>query len=219
MSAEKSESTATFVLRVWMPDRPGALGALASRIGSVGGDVIGIDILERGAGRVIDEVIISLPDDNRVELLLNEIMQVDGVDIESIRPGEPVSFDPRVDALETAADLVGAATLEQAVSDLCSHSSRLARAAWCVVLREENAELVAQLGDIPNLEWLAAFVAGAKVAAQSTGDAGASPDVAYAALPNAQMSLVMGRQGESFHSRERQQVSALAKIVDLRFAR
>ena len=94
-----------------------------------------------------------------------------------------------------------------------------ARAAWCVVLREENAELVAQLGDIPNLEWLAAFVAGAKVAAQSTGDAGASPDVAYAALPNAQMSLVMGRQGESFHSRERQQVSALAKIVDLRFAR
>lgn len=217
MASAESEATATFVLRVWMPDRPGALGALASRIGSVGGDVIGIDILERGAGRVIDEVIISLPDDDRVDLLLNEILQVDGVDIESIRPGEPVSFDPRVDALETAAELVGASTLEQAVVDLCMHSARLARASWCVVVREQTSEVVAQLGESPNLEWLMAFVAGSKMSLESNGDAAASPDIAYASLPQAQLSLVMGREGESFHGRERQQVSALAKIVDLRF--
>src|SRR6478672_7764897 len=34
------------VLRVWLPDRPGALGAVATRIGAVRGDVIGIDIIE-----------------------------------------------------------------------------------------------------------------------------------------------------------------------------
>ncbi|MTB02371.1 MAG: ACT domain-containing protein, partial [Actinobacteria bacterium] len=55
--------TQTYILRVWMPDRPGALGALASRIGAVGGDVTGIDILERGAGRAIDELVVELPDD------------------------------------------------------------------------------------------------------------------------------------------------------------
>ena len=38
-------------LRVWLPDRPGALGAVASRIGGVKGDVVGIEILEQGAGR------------------------------------------------------------------------------------------------------------------------------------------------------------------------
>ena len=36
------------VLRIWLPDRPGALGAVASRVGAVGGDVIGIDILIDG---------------------------------------------------------------------------------------------------------------------------------------------------------------------------
>lgn len=42
------------MVRVWMPDRPGALGQVASRIGSVGADVVGVEILERGAGRVTE---------------------------------------------------------------------------------------------------------------------------------------------------------------------
>ena len=70
----------TFVLRVWMPDRPGALGALASRIGAVGGDVTGIEILERGAGRAIDELVVELPDESLVDLLVAEVHQVDGVE-------------------------------------------------------------------------------------------------------------------------------------------
>jgi len=37
----------TFVVRLWLPDRPGALGQVASRIGAVHGDVVGIKILER----------------------------------------------------------------------------------------------------------------------------------------------------------------------------
>lgn len=43
------ESVSNYLIRVQLPDRPGALGAVASRIGSVGGDVISIDILERFA--------------------------------------------------------------------------------------------------------------------------------------------------------------------------
>ena len=30
----------TFVIRMWLPDRPGALGQVASRIGAVRGEVI-----------------------------------------------------------------------------------------------------------------------------------------------------------------------------------
>ena len=48
-------------MRVWLPDRPGALGAVASRIGAVRGDLVGVDILERGAGRAIDELVVELP--------------------------------------------------------------------------------------------------------------------------------------------------------------
>ena len=42
-----------YAVRVWLPDRPGALGQVASRIGAVRGDVVGIEILQRGAGRAI----------------------------------------------------------------------------------------------------------------------------------------------------------------------
>ena len=50
-----------YVVRIWLPDRPGALGAAASRTGAVRGDLVGIDILERGAGRAIDELSSSCP--------------------------------------------------------------------------------------------------------------------------------------------------------------
>ena len=57
-------------LRVWLPDRPGALGAVASRIGGVKGDVIGIEILEQGAGRAVDDLVVALPSASLVDLLV-----------------------------------------------------------------------------------------------------------------------------------------------------
>ena len=96
----------TYVVRVWVPDRPGALGAVASRIGAVRGDLVGIDILERGGGRAIDELLVDLPDDDLVPLLISEVAEVDGVDVEDVRPAADWLSDPRLDALETAAVLV-----------------------------------------------------------------------------------------------------------------
>jgi hypothetical protein len=200
-----------------MPDRPGALGALASRIGAVGGDVTGIDILERGAGRAIDELVVELPDDALVELLVTEIHQVDGVDIESLRPAAEALHDPRVDALETAALLVGAPTPSAAIEELCVHGVRTVGAHWGVVLDLANGSIISEVGDCPSAAWIAAFVAGSQSSAHvSDGDAGPS-DVVWAPLPAAGRALVMGRNGESFRARERRQAAALARIVDTRF--
>src|SRR5947199_6732572 len=95
-----------FVMRVWLPDRPGALGAVASRIGAVRGDLVGIDILERGAGRAIDELVVELPSDELIPLFIAELGEVDGVDVEELRPVVGPLPDARLDALETAAVLV-----------------------------------------------------------------------------------------------------------------
>jgi len=209
--------TQTYILRVWMPDRPGALGALASRIGAVGGDVTGIDILERGAGRAIDELVVELPDDALVELLVTEIHQVDGVDIESIRPAAEALHDPRVDALETAALLVGAPTPSAALEELCVHGVRTVGAQWGVVLDLADGSIISEVGECPSAAWIAAFVAGSQSSARvSDGDAGPS-DVVWAPLPAAGRALVMGRNGESFRASERRQAAALARIVDTRF--
>src|SRR5204862_6538332 len=75
-----------FIVRVWVPDRPGALGAVASRIGAVGGDLVGIDILEQGGGLAIDELVVELPDENLISLLISEVSEVDAVDAEELRP-------------------------------------------------------------------------------------------------------------------------------------
>src|SRR5438105_11830206 len=87
----------TYVVRVWVPDRPGALGAVASRIGAVGGDLVGIDILERGAGLAIDELVVELPDEGLIGLLIAEMGEVDGVDVEELRPVEGELPDSRLD--------------------------------------------------------------------------------------------------------------------------
>ncbi len=74
-----------YVVRIRLPDRPGALGQVASRIGAVGGDIVAIDILERSKGRAIDEFVLEMEGDHLVELLRNEIHEVDGVQVEDVR--------------------------------------------------------------------------------------------------------------------------------------
>jgi ACT domain-containing protein len=74
-----------YVIRIWLPDRPGALGLVASRIGSVGGDIVSIDILGRDGGQAVDEFVVELATAELVELLRSEIHEVDGVEVESVR--------------------------------------------------------------------------------------------------------------------------------------
>jgi hypothetical protein len=203
----------TFVVRVWVPDRPGALGQVASRIGAVRGDVVGIDILERGAGRAIDELVVELPDAGLVSLLLAEIDQVDGVDVEDVRPAPAELVDPRLDALETAAVLVGAESHGELLASLVAHARRDFGAEWAVVVDLDERLLLASHGAPPPPAWLVAFVTGSQSsAAVCSGECGPD-DVAWAALAHSSLALLLGRQGRPFRARERHQLAALARIA------
>ncbi|MDA8293345.1 MAG: hypothetical protein M0040_03135 [Actinomycetota bacterium] len=94
------------LVRVVLPDRPGALGAVASRIGSVGGDVVFIDILERSNGVVVDEIGVVLADAALVELMVGEVHEVDGAAVEAVRPVTSAAVDPRTELLAAATGLV-----------------------------------------------------------------------------------------------------------------
>ncbi len=76
---------AGYVVRIALPDRPGALGLVASRIGAVGGDIVAINILERDDGRAIDEFVIEIGGTHLIDLLQNEIHEVDGASVLEIR--------------------------------------------------------------------------------------------------------------------------------------
>jgi hypothetical protein len=49
----------SYLLRVALPDVPGSLGRLASAIGSAGGNIDAIEIVERSQGRAVDDVFLA----------------------------------------------------------------------------------------------------------------------------------------------------------------
>ena len=51
----------SYLLRLVLPDRPGALGAVATALGAVGADILSVDVIERGPGLAIDDLVVELP--------------------------------------------------------------------------------------------------------------------------------------------------------------
>lgn len=204
----------TYVVRVWLPDRPGALGAVASRIGAVRGDVVGIDILETGEGVAVDELVVRLPQGSLVDLLVDEVQEVDGVVVEDVRVVGEAGRDPRLDALETAAILCGADTMDELLQALVVHGSRTLGAEWTAVVDLCGGDVRVTAGPAPTEAWLAAFVAGARAGGddQPTG----AEDVAWAPLPGVDLALVAGRRDTPFRAKERRQVAALARVAGTR---
>lgn len=81
------------VVKLTLPDRPGALGAVASRMGAVGADITDVSVSSRSGGEAEDVFHLDLPareDLDVVGLLLTEIAQVDGVRCPSVgQPTDP----------------------------------------------------------------------------------------------------------------------------------
>jgi hypothetical protein len=184
----------------------------------VRGDLIGIDILERGGGRAIDELIVDLPDESLVDLLISEISQVDGVDVEDIRRASDGLADPRLDALETAVALVTQHSVETLMASLARSSLRDFQSDWACIVDPEHGESVASVGPSPPAAWLQAFLAGSRASIVPRPGEAAPDDVAWADLDVAGLVLLLGRQGRPFRIRERRQLTALARIVDSRWA-
>ena len=200
----------TLVVRVWLPDRPGALGQVASRIGAVHGDVTAIDILERGAGRVIDELVVALPDDVSVELLAKEIDAVDGVSVEHIRPAAGDRPDSATSLLQLAAEVAEAEPGER-LDVLVAGLLVAVDADWAVAVRD--GAVVHCHGDPPDAGWLVAFLAGCGHLDPARPSANEPGDVMWAHLPAAGATIAAGRATRAVHERERSRLALLARVV------
>jgi hypothetical protein len=203
------------LVRVWLPDRPGALGQVASRIGAVRGDVLGIEILEVGGGRVIDELVVKLDDPALVDLLITEVGAVDGVSVEHVRPIADDRTDPNLNALQLGAALAQCPAADQ-LETLCRGIAAVADASWSVVLHHD--QVLASVGDPPEPAWLNSFLEGSThlVPGQTFaagGDTGPS-DMLWAHMPRHQLSLAAGRTDRPVHERERVRFYLLSKVVD-----
>src|SRR5579875_3495076 len=144
------------VMRIWLPDRPGALGAVASRVGAVRGDVVGIEVVEREGGVAIDDLVVDLPDDDLLRIMLAEVRQVDGVRIEDVHLDSSAPADPSTGAFDAAVLLVSASGVEELAALTAATARRLVGADWACLI-DSTGETVAASGSPPLASWLAAF--------------------------------------------------------------
>jgi hypothetical protein len=203
--------SANVLVRVWLPDRPGALGLVASRIGAVRGDIVGIDVLERDQGIVIDEFAVRLADLDLIPVLVKEIEEVDGASVEEVRTVGRFP-DARLDALQSAATLCESPTTGALGDRLVAQIKKEFLAEWSVLMR--GSETLAVAGDAPAPGQLHALATGTMASPSvAEGESGPS-DLAIATLEHLGAMLLVGREGQPFRLRERAQLFALARVAD-----
>jgi hypothetical protein len=214
--SDASEPATHVLVRVWLPDRPGALGLVASRIGAVDGDIVGIDVLERDNNVAVDEFAVLLRKSVAIDLLVREIEEVDGASVEEVRTIDHFP-DPRLDALESASMLCTAASVDALHATLVAQAQRKFGADWSAMVRDGT--MLASAGDAtPDASVLEALVAGTAASPRVADGTTGPDDLAVASLPEHAAALLVGRDGRAFRRRERAQLVALAGIADRTWA-
>ena len=106
-------------LRCAMPDRPGALAAVAGAIARGGGDIQAVDVVEHEDGTALDDLTVVLSDQGRLGAVLDLVGALDDVEIVHVGPsrGHPGDAVTRA-ALVFEATLTGAQDPEQAAVTL-----------------------------------------------------------------------------------------------------
>jgi hypothetical protein len=214
--SDTSESATHVLVRVWLPDRPGALGLVASRIGAVDGDIVGIDVLERGENVAVDEFAVLFRTEIALDLLVREIEEVDGASVEEVRTIDHFP-DPRLDALESATALCASPSVAALHDTLVEQTHREFVADWSALVRD-GATLSSSGDATPDASVLEALVAGTAASPRVADGTTGPDDLAVASLPDHAAALLVGRDGRAFRRRERAQLVALAGIADRTWA-
>ena len=127
----------SYLLRVVLPDRPGSLGALATALGEVGADIVSLDVVERGRGVAVDDLVVEMVPGGLADSLITRAHSVPGAIVESLRPyagaGDLHRDLELVDAL--------AARPHDALTPLVEHAPGVFRAGWALVLSAASGEV------------------------------------------------------------------------------
>jgi hypothetical protein len=122
----------SYLLRLVVPDRPGTLGAVATALGGAGVDIVSVDVLERGGGVAVDDIVVDLPPDRLPDRLITAAQAVDGVQVESLRPfSGALDTHRELELLE----LLAHAAEGTAVKLLAAELPRVFHSGWAAVLQ------------------------------------------------------------------------------------
>ena len=141
----------SYLLRLVVPDRPGILGAVATALGNAGVDILSLDVLERGNGVAVDDVVVDLPRHRLPDSLITAAHTVPGVVVESLRPyAGPLDTHRELELLEALARAAEGTTAKLLAAEL----PRVFHSGWAVVLAcaGDQWDVVAASEAAPNFE-------------------------------------------------------------------
>jgi hypothetical protein len=199
-------------MRIWLPDAPGVLGAVAAEIGAVNGNVIGLEVLEREAGVAIDEFVVELPDEpGAVEAVCKGIRNIPGAGVEDVRELAAVAQDREDTVLNAAVGILQAATPTAAMNGLSSQLMSLFDLTWLAVADLGMQTFSEVHGDAPSIVWLTAFAQGSRSGADPSNDT-TSSGVFVEPIPETELTVCGGRPAP-IRRRERHAITMLVTVT------
>ncbi|WP_092529591.1 amino acid-binding protein [Amycolatopsis arida] len=127
----------SFLIRVQLPDSPGTLGAVATALGTVGADILSVDVVERGGGIAVDDLVVELPSGRLPDALITAAESVEGVEVDAVRPYAGVLDTHR--ELELVEEI--AAHPARGLEVLAEGVPKIIRAGWSLVVRHTGDEV------------------------------------------------------------------------------
>lgn len=126
----------SYLLRVQLEDRPGSLGSLAVALGSVGADILSLDVVERSAGYAVDDLVVELPLGAMPDMLITAAEKLKGVYVDSIRPHTGLLEAHR--ELELIDHVAAADGTLKRLQVLVDEAPRVLRVGWCTVVQQTD---------------------------------------------------------------------------------
>ncbi|KUI28086.1 hypothetical protein [Mycobacterium sp. GA-2829] len=212
----------SYLLRVQIEDRPGRLGSLAVALGSVGADILSLDVVERLAGYAIDDLVVDLPAGTMPDAVITAAESLSGVYVDTIRPHTGLLEAHReLELIEHVAEAKGRSEKLQTLVD---EAPRVLRVGWCTVVHVDETGVHRVVGShgapetqAESAPWLPLEQA---AALDATDDwmpqvwRDMDTTVAAAPLGDPNTALVLGRAGgPAFRPSEVDRLDYLAKIV------
>jgi hypothetical protein len=199
-------------MRIWLPDVPGVLGAVAAEIGAVQGNVIGLEVLEREAGVAVDELVVELPDEpGAVDAVCRGVRNVAGAGVEEVSELTVQAQDREDTVLAAAAGILQAATPTAAMQALTGHLLACFDLGWLALADDALTGFAAVHGAVPSVQWIAAFAEGARSGADPARDT-MSSGVFVEPVPDTGFTVCGGRP-TPIRRRERHEIALLVTVA------
>jgi hypothetical protein len=199
-------------MRIWLPDAPGVLGAVAAEIGAALGNVVGLEVLEREAGVAIDELVVELPDEpGAVDAVCRGVRNVPGAGVEEVTELKAEAREREDTVLAVAAGILQAATPTAAMNALTGHLMALFDLSWLALADNELSGFAEMHGDVPPLQWVAAFAEGSRSGADPANDTTGS-GVFIEPVPETALTVCGGRPAP-IRRRERLEIALLVMVA------